>query len=85
LRDQVTVEAKLSRPAYAYLIAFRPDGVAELCVPDREDVPPPLVDQPRYPSKVSTGRRQCCGLPTPSSKGEQVDAVGALGIVVQKR
>jgi hypothetical protein len=51
LGDQVTVVAKLSRPAYAYLIAFRPDGKAELCFPESEDEPPPLTDQPRYPSK----------------------------------
>jgi serine/threonine protein kinase len=47
--DQVTVEARLSRPAYAYLIAFRPDGVAEVCFPENEDEPPPLTDRPRYP------------------------------------
>ncbi len=51
LGDQVTVSAKLSRPAYAYLIAFRPDGKADLCFPESEDEPPPLDDRPRYPSK----------------------------------
>jgi hypothetical protein len=48
--DSVTVEARLSRPAYAYLIAFRTDGAEELCFPEREDEPPMLTDQPRYPS-----------------------------------
>jgi TIR domain len=53
LRDQVTVQARLSRPAYAYLIAFRPDGKTELCYPDREDIPPPMTDRPHYPSDGS--------------------------------
>jgi hypothetical protein len=48
--DHVTIEGELSRPAYAYLIAFRPDGREELCFPEREDDPPPLTDRPRYPS-----------------------------------
>ena len=42
---------QLSRPAYAYLIAYRPDGVAELCFPENPDEVPALGDQPRYPSK----------------------------------
>ncbi len=54
LRDHVTIEAKLSRPAYAYLIAFRPDGEMEVCFPEDETEPPPLTDHPRYPS-VSHG------------------------------
>jgi hypothetical protein len=54
--DQVTIEAKLSRPAYAYLIAFRPDGMAELCFPENEDEPPPLTDRPHYPSMSRTVR-----------------------------
>jgi serine/threonine protein kinase len=48
--DSVTVRGRLSAPAYAYLIAFRPDGVDEICFPEKEDEPPPLTDQPRYPS-----------------------------------
>jgi hypothetical protein len=47
--DSVTVQAVLSQPAYAYVIAFRPDGVEELCFPESEDEPPPLTDRPRYP------------------------------------
>jgi hypothetical protein len=54
--DQVTVEAKLSRPAYAYLIAFRPDGKCDLCFPEREDEPPPRTEQPRYPSEKRSVR-----------------------------
>lgn len=51
LGDHVTVQVQLSRPAYAYLIAYRPDGVAELCFPEDPDELPVLSDQPRYPSK----------------------------------
>jgi len=40
---------KLSKPGYAYLIAFRPDGVTELCFPADEGTPPSLTDTPRYP------------------------------------
>lgn len=50
LDDQVTVRAALSRPAYAYLIAFRPDGTDELCFPEDMDETPPLTDRPCYPS-----------------------------------
>ncbi len=57
LGDQVTVEAKLSRPAYAYLIAFRPDGMVELCFPASEDEPPSPTDGPRYPP---LGKRDVC-------------------------
>jgi len=52
--DSVTLEARLSRPAYAFMIAFRPDGKEELCFPESEDEPPPRTDRPRYPS-VSRG------------------------------
>jgi hypothetical protein len=47
--DIVTIAADLSEPAYCYLIAFRPDGVDELCFPEADSVPPPLTDRPRYP------------------------------------
>jgi tRNA A-37 threonylcarbamoyl transferase component Bud32 len=49
LHDSVEVKARLSRPAYAYLIAFRADGVDEVCFPTQEDRPPPLTDEPGYP------------------------------------
>lgn len=54
LDDHVTVEATLSRPAYAYLLAYRPDGTEELCYPERDTETPPLDARPRYPS-VSRG------------------------------
>ncbi|HTU22621.1 MAG TPA: serine/threonine-protein kinase [Gemmataceae bacterium] len=50
--DGVTITARLSRPAYAYLIAFRPDGTNELCFPEDENEPPPLTDQPCNPAKM---------------------------------
>jgi hypothetical protein len=49
LNDTVTVQAKLSQPAYAYLIAFRPDGTDDVCFPESEDEAPPLTKNPRYP------------------------------------
>jgi hypothetical protein len=50
LGDQVELTAKLSRPAYAYLLAFDPDGKIELCFPADENLAPPLTDHPSYPS-----------------------------------
>ena len=50
LGDRVQVAARLSRPGYAYLVAFRPDGVADLFSPADEATPPPLTDTPRYPA-----------------------------------
>jgi predicted Ser/Thr protein kinase len=47
--DEVTVRAELSEPAYAYLIAFRPDGTDELCDPDDEETRPPRKPEPMYP------------------------------------
>jgi serine/threonine protein kinase len=47
--DTVTVAARLSRQAYAFLIAFRPDGKAELCYPESENQPPPKTDRLAYP------------------------------------
>jgi serine/threonine protein kinase len=47
--DRVQLVAKLSRPGYGYIIAFRADGELELCFPNDEDTVPPLTDTPRYP------------------------------------
>jgi len=52
--DDVTVQAELSEPAYAYLIAFRPDGVDEICDPDDPDSPPGKTEEPRYPPAAKT-------------------------------
>jgi len=48
--DEVAVRAELSEPAYAYLIAFAPDGSIHLCDPLDETRPPPLSDRPALPS-----------------------------------
>jgi hypothetical protein len=49
--DKVVVEARLSREAFAYLIAFNPDGTEELCFPASEETPPTATAKPRYPLK----------------------------------
>jgi serine/threonine-protein kinase len=49
LGDDLTVRAELSQPAYSYLLAFRPDGVCELCDPEDEGTSPTRTDHPRYP------------------------------------
>jgi len=55
--DEVTVRAELSEPAYAYLIAFGPDGTNELCDPDDDDLPPPKKQQPLYPPPAKSDER----------------------------
>ena len=45
--DAVTVEAELSEPGYAYVIAFRPDGIDEICDPENADAPPSRTKTPR--------------------------------------
>jgi len=55
--DQVTIDVELSRPAYAYLVAFRPDGVMELIVPDSEDTPPVQQSSLQYPPAGKSDRR----------------------------
>jgi hypothetical protein len=49
LGDAVKVRARLSRPAHAYILACRADGVVDLCFPESEEVPPPLTAEPCYP------------------------------------
>jgi serine/threonine protein kinase len=71
--DSVTVKARLSGPAYAYLLAFRPDGAEEVCFPENEDDPPSLTDSPRYP--LSESRKFNYGLD--EREGLQVFAVVA--------
>ncbi len=57
--DDIKVIARLSRPAYSYLIVFRPDGNDEVLFPQGADVPPKWMDEPRYPS---TDRGKVYGL-----------------------
>jgi hypothetical protein len=49
--DGVTMHADLSEPAYAYLIAFPPDRVVEVCDPDELDASPLKTQELRYPPK----------------------------------
>jgi hypothetical protein len=49
--DDIKVTARLTRPAYCYLIVFRPDGVVEVLYPQSANDPPEQTDEPRYPSK----------------------------------
>jgi hypothetical protein len=49
VEDDLTIRTELSEPAYAYLIAFRPDGTADVCDPEDEAVRPPKTKSPRYP------------------------------------
>jgi serine/threonine protein kinase len=58
LGDTVTLDARLTRPAYAFLIAFRPDGRVELCFPENDDEPPPLTDNTRYPSTAASANEE---------------------------
>jgi serine/threonine protein kinase len=65
LDDSVTIEARLSKPGYAYVLVFRPDGVVELCFPESESEVPPLTDRPLYPSvsrDVNYGLNEGTGL-----------------------
>jgi hypothetical protein len=48
--DGVEVAARLSRPAYAFLIAFRPDATEVVLFPEKDDEAPPRTDRPRFPS-----------------------------------
>jgi serine/threonine protein kinase len=47
----IDVKAKLSRPAYCYMLLYRSDGEHVLLFPHGEEVIPPLTDQPRYPPR----------------------------------
>src|SRR5262249_18944503 len=63
--DSVTVDVHLPRPAFCFLIAFRPDGTEEVCFPESENEPPALTDHPRYPSvsrRVNYGLNEGAGL-----------------------
>jgi serine/threonine protein kinase len=57
--DDIKATAHLSRPAYCYLIVFRPDGQDEVLYPQGAQEVPELTDELRYPSK---DRRKVYGL-----------------------
>ncbi len=48
--DAIEVTAKLSRPAYSFIILYRSDGQDYLLFPQDDTAIPPLTDEPRYPS-----------------------------------
>jgi predicted Ser/Thr protein kinase len=51
--DEVRIRARLSGPAYCYLIALHPDGSTQLYYPEGdagEATPPPLSDRLSYPA-----------------------------------
>jgi serine/threonine protein kinase len=52
LDDDMQVTARLSRPAYCYLIVFRPDGKDEVLYPQGAHRVPEKTDQPHYPSLI---------------------------------
>jgi hypothetical protein len=51
LGDEFNVQAKLSRPAYSFLIVFRADGQNEVLYPQDDTDVPELTEAPHYPSK----------------------------------
>jgi serine/threonine protein kinase len=55
--DYVKLRLSLSRPAYAYLLAFRPDGVIDLCYPNDEASRPPLSETAVYPFATDDVRK----------------------------
>jgi tRNA A-37 threonylcarbamoyl transferase component Bud32 len=54
LNDDIKVVARLSQPAYAYVIVFRPDGTDEVLYPQGAAEVPERTDMPRYPSRDRT-------------------------------
>jgi hypothetical protein len=47
--DDVRIHARLSAPAYFYLIALHPNGSTQLYYPSDEATPPPISDRLSYP------------------------------------
>jgi serine/threonine protein kinase len=50
VEDDVRVHARLSGPAYCYLVALNPNGTEQLCHPKGEAVPPAPGDILEYPT-----------------------------------
>ena len=57
LKDQVTLGAELSEPAYGFLLAFRPDGVVDVCDPNDDITRPELTTLLQYPPTSATDKR----------------------------
>jgi hypothetical protein len=54
--DDITIEARVAPPAYAYLIAYRPDGIDEICDPEDPDRMPAKSTSSRYPPSSKADR-----------------------------
>lgn len=50
-RDAIDVKAKLSKPAYCYMVLYRSDGEHVLLFPRGQDTVPLMTDQPCYPPR----------------------------------
>jgi hypothetical protein len=53
--DDVRVHARLTAPAYCYLIALNPDGRPQLCVPEDEATPPLPLPEVIFPLDPTEG------------------------------
>lgn len=49
--DSIEVRARLSRPAYSYIVLFRGDGRDQVLYPQDDTDIPELTAEPRYPTK----------------------------------
>ena len=55
LTQDARVEARLSKPAYCYLIALNPDGSTQLCYPEKPEASPSAKSAIDYPSDPRSG------------------------------
>ncbi len=55
LDDDVRVHARLTAPAYCYLIALNPDGQPQICVPADESTPPRRSSEVIFPPDPTEG------------------------------
>jgi tRNA A-37 threonylcarbamoyl transferase component Bud32 len=55
LDDDVRVHARLTAPAYCYLIALNPDGKPQLCVPGDESTSPQRSSEVNFPPDPTDG------------------------------
>jgi len=69
--DNVRVRVELNQQAYAYLLAFNPDGSQQLCYPPAENVPPEELSVLEFPA----GNSRYFGLT--DGAGQQVFALVA--------
>jgi hypothetical protein len=53
--DKVRVDAELSEPGFAFLLALNPNGKVQLCLPDDERSPPERRGRLEYPTDAADG------------------------------